>query len=210
MEKFYLEKPSINRKQDALNYLNEHIQYKSKINGNRGLNRCINDISYEQWLEEVLNMPNEEYAKSLGYVPGYTYFLIRREDDKIIGMINIRYNLTEEMLTYAGHIGYGVRPSERRKGYAKLQLYLALKKANELSLDKVMISCDETNEASDRTIKSLGGVFERKQLEQDRSEILNIYWINVEKSIEKYKNKYEKYVKGDDENEDRNTTNKRL
>lgn len=47
-------------------------------------------------------------------------------------------------------------------------------------------------------------------MEQDRSEILNIYWINVEKSIKKYKDKYEKYIKGDDENEDRNTTNKRL
>ena len=198
MEMFYLEQPSINRKQDALEYLNEHIQYKSKINGTGGLDRCLNDISYEQWLADVLNMPNEEYAKSLGYVPGYTYFLIRSEDDKIIGMINIRYNLTEEMLRTFGHIGYGIRPSERRKGYAKLQLYLALIKAKELCLDKVMISCDETNESSDRTIKALGGLFDRKQTEQDKNGFLNIYWIDVEKSIKKYKDKYEKYIKGDD------------
>lgn len=194
MENFYLEQPSINRKQDALEYLNEHTLYNSKINGTGGLNRCLNGMSYEDWLDDVLKMPNEEYAKSLGYVPGYTYFLVRREDDKIIGMVNIRYNLTEEMLRDAGHIGYGIRPSERGKGYAKLQLYLSLKKAKELSLDEVMIACYETNEASDRTIKALGGMFDRKEFDQHKNMNLNIYWINVDESIEKHKDKYEKHI----------------
>lgn len=195
MEKFYLEQPSINRKQDALEYLNEHTLYNSKINGTGGLNRCLKGMSYEDWLDDVLKMPNEKYAKSLGYVPGYTYFLVRKDDNKIVGMVNIRYNLTEEMLRDAGHIGYGIRPSERGKGYAKLQLYLALKKSKELSLDKVMVACDETNEASDRTIKALGGLFERKQLELDKNRTLNIYWINVDESIEKYKDEYENFIK---------------
>lgn len=195
MEKFYLEIPSINRKQDALEYLNEHILYNSKINGTGGLDRCLKGMSYEEWLDNVLKMPNEEYAKSLGYVSGYTYFLVRGEDNKIIGMINIRYNLTEEMLKDAGHIGYGIRPTERKKGYAKLQLYLALKKSKEIGLDKVMISCIETNEASDRTIRALGGIFDRKELDKDKNINLNIYWINVNESIEKYKDIYEEIIK---------------
>lgn len=195
MENFYLEVPSINRKQDALEYLNEHILYKSKINGTSGLDKCLNGFSYEQWLDQVIKMPNEEYAKTLGYVPGYTYFLVRKEDNKIIGMVNIRYNLTEKMLRDAGHIGYGIRPKEREKGYAKLQLYLALKKCRELCLDKVMIACYETNEASDRTIKALGGTFDRKEFDQDKNTNLNIYWINVDESVEKHKEQYENIIK---------------
>ena len=135
-------------------------------------------------------MTNEEYAKSLGYVPGYTYCFVRSEDNKIVGMINIRYNLTDEMLRDAGHIGYGIRPEERGKGYSKLQLYLGLIKAKELNLDKVMIACYETNEASNKTIKALGGIFERKEFDQNENINSNIYWINVDESIEKYKEDY--------------------
>ena len=194
MDNFYLEQPSINRKQDALEYLNEHTVYNSKISGTGGLNRLLNGMSYEEWLDDVFNMQNEEYAKSLGYVPGYTYFLVRKTDDKIVGMVNLRYNLTEEMLKYSGHIGYGIRPLERGKGYAKLQLYLALEKSKELFLDRVMIACNETNEASDRTIQALGGLFERKETDQSKNITLNIYWINVNDSLKKYKDIYDKYL----------------
>lgn len=194
MGKFYLEQPSIIRKQDAIEYLNEHVSYNSKINGTGGLDRILYGMSYEQWLEDVLNMPNEEYANSLGYVPGYTYFLVRKEDDKIIGMVNIRYNLTEKMLKDCGHIGYGIRPTERGKGYAKIQLYLALEKSKELFLDRVMVVCDEANKASDRTIQALDGVLERKEIEQDKNMTLNIYWIDVNNSLKKYKDTYERYI----------------
>ena len=51
MDNFYLEQPSMNRKQDALDYLNEHTIYNSKINGTGGLNRLLNGMSYEDWLE---------------------------------------------------------------------------------------------------------------------------------------------------------------
>ena len=190
MTKFYLEEPSIVRKQDALEYVNEHMLHNAKINGTGGLNRCLKGMSYEAWLDDVLNMRDSKYATSLGFVPGYTYFCIREEDNKIVGMVNIRYDLTEEMLKFVGHIGYGVRPSERQKGYAKIQLYLALQKAYELNLLDVMISCEESNIASDKTIKALGGVFERNEIKDDK--ILNIYWINTVKSLEKYKELYSK------------------
>ncbi|MBR3841381.1 MAG: GNAT family N-acetyltransferase [Erysipelotrichales bacterium] len=190
MTRFYLEEPSASRKYDALEYINEHKLYNAKINGTGGLNRCLKGMSYETWLDDVLNMRDSKYATSLGFVPGYTYFCIREEDNKIVGMVNIRYDLTEEMLKFVGHIGYGVRPSERQKGYAKIQLYLALQKAYELNLLDVMISCEESNIASDKTIKALGGVFERNEIKDDK--ILNIYWINTVKSLEKYKELYSK------------------
>ena len=82
-----------------------------------------------------------EYAKSKNRCPAVTYLLIRENDNRLIGMINIRHNLNETMLRFGGHIGYGVRPSEKRKGYNKINLYLGLIKAyNEFDLIKLCLT----------------------------------------------------------------------
>ena len=112
MERLYLEEPSIERKEDAIEYIKEHHEYNSRINGTGGLNRYIDD--YEGWLEKLeqdyIQEPDEER------VPARTYFLVRENDNKIVGMINIRTVLNESLKKYGGHIGYGIRPTERKKG----------------------------------------------------------------------------------------------
>ena len=65
MEKFYLEKPTINRKNDAIEYIREHIDTNSKINGTGGLNRLIKGFSYEEWLDDVIKSEDNEYTKFL-------------------------------------------------------------------------------------------------------------------------------------------------
>lgn len=187
MEKFYLEIPTIERKREALEYLKEHVEANSKINGSGGLNRCLNEMTYEEWLQDVLRCAAEEYTKSNNLVPATTFFTIRKSDNRIIGMVNIRHYLNDALLKSGGHIGYGIRPSERQKGYAKVQLYLALLEANKIGLDKVMVDCVNTNIASDKTIKALGGIFEREEYEEEKNRTLNVYWIDVKDSIEKYK-----------------------
>ena len=194
MEKFYLEIPSLERKEEALDYLKEHIDYKSDINGTEGINRIKDGFTYEDWLDEVTKAPDEEWAKSVGRVPATTYFTIRESDNKIIGMVNFRHSLNERLRKIGGHIGYGIRPTERRKGYAKIQLYLALLEAQKLGLDKVMVDCIETNIGSEKTILALGGEFEEKVFDETRQKYLKNYWINVDESIEKYKEKYGKQV----------------
>lgn len=183
--KYYLEEPSIKRKEEAKEYINEFISNNSKINGVGALDRYLEENTYEEWLGYLKKIEGKEYAYSLGFVPANTYFMIRKEDDKLIGMINLRHELNEKLAKSGGHIGYGIRPSERRKGHAKIQLYLCLLKAQELGLEKVMLTCDEKNVASYKTMEALGGVFDRKEIEKDR--ITNVYWINVNESIEKYK-----------------------
>ena len=195
MEKFYLELPSIERKEEALDYLKEHIDYKSDINGTEGINRIKDGFTYEDWLDEVTKAPDEEWAKSVGRVPATTYFTIRESDNKIIGMVNFRHSLNERLRKIGGHIGYGIRPTERRKGYAKIQLYLALLEAQKLGLDKVMVDCIETNIGSEKTILALGGELEEKVFDETRQKYLKNYWINVDESIEKYKDVYGKNVK---------------
>ena len=194
MEKFYLEIPSIERKEEALDYLKEHIDYKSDINGTEGINRIKDGFTYEDWLDEVTKAPDEEWAKSVGRVPATTYFTIRESDNKIIGMVNFRHSLNERLRKIGGHIGYGIRPTERRKGYAKIQLYLTLLEAQKLGLDKVMVDCIETNIGSEKTILALGGEFEEKVFDETRQKYLKNYWINVDEALEKYKDIYGKQV----------------
>ena len=122
MEKLKHIKPSKEYEQDALEYINEFYEYNSDINGTGGLQRYLDN--YDEWLEKLeedrTRITNEEK------VPAETYFLVRENDNKIVGMINIRLTLNENLKKFGGHIGYSIRPTERKKGYNKVNLYLGL------------------------------------------------------------------------------------
>ena len=145
METFYLETPSLDRKNEIIDYINEFVEHKSDINGTGSLDKILDGYTFEQALESCLNMQYEEYAKKFGRCPGKTFLLIRKNDNKIIGTINVRWNLTEKVKQFGGNIGYGIRPTERRKGYNKMNLYLGLIEAKKIGLDKVMLDCDVEN-----------------------------------------------------------------
>ena len=194
MERFYLEEPSLERKDEIIEYLDEFVKYNSNINGTGSLDKIYDGYTFEEALERCLNMKNEWYAKSINRVPGKTFLLIRKDDNKIVGTINIRWSLSEKMLEFGGHIGYGIRPTERGKGYNKIQLYLVLLEAQKLNLDKVMLDCSVDNLGSDKTIKALGGILERCELDEADNTMTNVYWINVDESIKKYKDEYSKYI----------------
>ena len=194
MERFYLVEPSLERKDEIIEYLDEFVKYNSNINGTGSLDKIYDGYTFEEALERCLNMKNEEYDKSINRVPGKTFLLIRKNDNKIVGTINIRWNLSEDMLKFGGHIGYGIRPTERRKGYNKIQLYLVLLEAQKLNLDKVMLDCSVDNLGSDKTIKALGGILERCELDEADNTMTNVYCINVDESIKKYRDKYDSFV----------------
>lgn len=190
MEKFYYEVPSIERKNEAIEYIKEHIEYGSNINGSGGLDRYVDD--YEGWLlkldNDYVQVPNEKR------VPARTYFLVRENDNKIIGMINIRLTLNESLKQHGGHIGYGIRPSERQKGYNKINLYLGLKVCNEYGIEEVQLDADLDNVASWKTMEALGGVRVKEEYDKDYNCIVVDYIIDVKNSLEKYKDIYEEYI----------------
>ena len=97
----------------------------------------------------------------------------------MVGAISIRHYLNEKLRNSGGHIGDGIRPSERRKGYATEMIALALIKCREMGIDRVMMSCNDDNIGSRKSIISNGGVLERTV--QDDDEVLEIYWIDSEK-----------------------------
>lgn len=90
-------------------------------------------------------------------------------------MINVRYNLKEEMYKYLGHIGYCIRISERKKGYASEMLRLALIEAKKLGLNEVLLTCDSDNIGSSATMKKNGAVLENEVPYQGK--ITQRYWI---------------------------------
>ena len=154
----------------------------------------MDGYTFEQALERCLNMQYEEYAKKLGRCQSKTFLLIRKNDDKIIGTINVRWNLTEEVKQFGGNIGYGIRPTERRKGYNKINLYLGLMEAQKIGLDKVMLDCDVENLGSSKTMEALGGKLERTEIDPYDGILTSVYWINVDESLEKYKDKYVHFI----------------
>ena len=112
-----------------------------------------------------------------GYVPCTTLFLKRLSDIKICGSISIRHELNEFLLNFGGHIGYSVTPSERGKGYGKLQLKKAIEEAKKLNITSCLITADVENIASNKTILSQGGVLENTVMWKNYS--LNRYWIKL-------------------------------
>ena len=194
MEQFYLELPSKNRKDQILDYLNEIIIYNSETNGLGALSKIIDGYSFEEALEICLNMQYKKYAKKLGKSQVKTFLLIRKNDDKIIGCINIRWNLTKYMKKYSGNIGYGIRPTERNKGYNKINLYLGLLEAKKLNLNKVMLVCETNNLPSSKTIEALGGILERKEIDPNDGVLTSYYWIDVNLSINMYKETFKNNI----------------
>lgn len=110
-----------------------------------------------------------------GKVPDTTLFCLDIDRNIFVGAVNIRHYLTEEMLVNAGHIGDGIRPSERRKGYATAMIGLALKEAKKLGIHRVLMCCDKENIASAKSIINNGGILENEVVVNGVTE--QRYWI---------------------------------
>ena len=156
MEKIILVKPDLSYADEIIKYKEESLKENPLINGAAGLN---NFSSIEDWLEELKKRSSEATVPE-GLVPSSTYLGVREKDNYIVGMIDIRHYLNEYLTQAGGHIGYGVRKTERNKGYAKQMLKLALEKCKELKIKRVLITCDEDNIASEKVILSANAKLE--------------------------------------------------
>jgi predicted acetyltransferase len=117
------------------------------------------EANFDAFIEQQNSYSRGENIRE-GYVPYTNYWLV--DGGVFIGSVNVRHRLTEELLQSGGHIGYDIRPSQRNKGYGTKILALALPKAKELGITRVLVTCDATNAASRKIIEKNGGALENQ------------------------------------------------
>lgn len=174
MDELVLEKPSMCHEGRAMAYQKEFLAFgEKKIQGACGL---ADYTDYKDWLAQAARYGDA--AASPWGIAATTYFSVHKGSGRIIGTIQLRHSLSEEMKRGGGHIGYSIRPTERGKGYAKQQLRLVLREADRLGLTRVMVSCDKRNVASAAVIRSCGGVLYWEGFSEFFHMFIQIYWID--------------------------------
>lgn len=175
MNRLYLKFPTFKDKDDILKFKEEFISSGQKMAGVSGLDK----LEFEEWFEKIINERNKETCGE-GRVPSTLFLTIRKEDEKIVGIVQVRHELSEYLLNYGGHIGDCVRPSEQGNGYATEQIGLALNFCKKINLDRVLITCKQDNVASARTIIKNGGELENEvPNEYEDNIIFQRYWIKL-------------------------------
>jgi predicted acetyltransferase len=170
--------PNISHQKEAIEFIQEFIENNSSLSGTSGLRQFVNN--YDGWLIKIENELNKWESDD---VPRTTYFAIRKNDNRIVGVTNIRHKLNDWYLMKGGHIGFAVRPTERKKGYGTKILFLGLKRCKEMGIKKVLMVCDKENIGSAMTIINNNGVLENEINDNEIDNISGIkqrYWINNE------------------------------
>ncbi|QMS85371.1 GNAT family N-acetyltransferase [Candidatus Xianfuyuplasma coldseepsis] len=134
---------------------------------------------YDHWIRHIKTYSNKDTLPE-GYVEGSQWVLVDTARNRVLGFVNIRHYLNDFLRNYGGHIGYSIRPSERRKGYAKLQLQLALHHLQSLGVQKALVTCDVANIGSYKTIEACGGVLEDIVYSKEHGHTKR-YWITLKK-----------------------------
>ena len=114
-----------------------------------------------------------------GLVPDVTFFALDTERDLFVGAVNLRLRLNERLLFDGGHIGDGIRPSERGRGFGTEMVRLALEECGKRGILRVLMVCGRDNRASARVIEKNGGVLENEVMTED-GPVLR-YWIDLTK-----------------------------
>lgn len=181
-DEIILVKPSIEHKNQAINFIEEvekaDIDPDIRYSGFSDLQRYKEN--YEEWLKYI-EMYTKKETLPEGKVIGEVFFTVRKVDNKVVGIINIRHELNEYLYQYGGHIGYSIIPSERRKGYAYKQLMLALKYCKSIHINRVLITCLDYNIGSSKTIEKSGGTLENIVKNEQKNKIYKRYWISLKK-----------------------------
>ena len=168
----------------TMKYYDQIVKYKQDFfnaNSNFSGTSSLKNDDIELWIKKC-----DRYRKGKnlpdGLVPATQYLCVRKSDNKLVGMVQIRHYLNDFLLEFGGHIGDSITVDERGKGYGKQIIKLALEKCKKMGIDRVLITCLETNVASRKCIMANGGVLEDKRQikdpqNKDYGAWIERYWI---------------------------------
>ena len=171
-QKLHLRQPEASDREQVMAYREEFLAIDSRMDGTCALNEYDD---FDTWLANVRAYSAPETTPA-GKVPA-TQYLSLDENEHLVGMVNLRHCLNDYLLEFGGHIGYSVRPADRKNGYAIQMLKLALDEAKALGIDRVRIACDRYNIASAKTIQANGGVLDGERYDPQDSTLTQRYWI---------------------------------
>ena len=176
MSELILVKPAKDHEEQVMAFREELLNNGDGFCGCSGLKDTPN---YMEWLDF-----DRRFAWN-GWPPSTTYLGIRISDGLLIGMIDLRHELTGLYLKYNGQIGYSVRPTERKKGYASQMLSLVLKEADKCGYKRVLVCCNKANILSSKVIQRCGGVLENEVIHEfsppGRPDVIQRYWIETDR-----------------------------
>ena len=175
MEDFILIRPTSEYASQLAEYRQEFLNAGGSMDGCGPLRRFEDPEEYIQLCKEYEDP--EKVPSHL--VPSTQFLFVRKGDNKLVGMIQVRHCFNDFLEKYAGHIGYSVRPSERCKGYAKEMLRMTLPFCQEIGIDKVLIACIDGNIGSEKTILANGGSYESTVYEPNGDRYLKRFWVTL-------------------------------
>ncbi|QFT55024.1 GNAT family N-acetyltransferase [Microbulbifer sp. THAF38] len=149
----------------SANYEASYRQYIEEL-GNEERYPFPMDFDHADFEALIQKLSNFAQGKNLpeGFVPSSTLWLV--DETEIVGVTNIRHYLNDRITHCGGHIGLGIRPKYRGKGYGKLLMKLSIQRLQEMSEGPVHIHCHKENSASANTIKACGGLLD-SEIEAD-------------------------------------------
>lgn len=162
--------PTECNREDVQSFYNEIEKSGSECIGFR------NCKDYDLWLAEMMNRHIGENLLD-GYVRENFYLCY--DGALLVGVFSLKFELTEFLLNYGGHIGYAVRPYERNRGVATEMLKEGLELAKQFGFDRVLCVCDKDNYASEKVILKNGGIFENELYDKDENVVVKRYWIQL-------------------------------
>lgn len=173
-----LVRPSIEYAEDIMEVRREFLEEDPDVYIH-GAGNLQEYTSAEEWIRYVENMRRRETCPE-NLVDSDIYLAVREEDNRIVGMAELRHHIDHPVLSvWGGHIGYCVRPSEQRKGYARIILSRILDICKTYGIPKVLLTCSEDNLASERTIRSGGGVYEKTVWANPLQVNMKRFWIST-------------------------------
>jgi predicted acetyltransferase len=171
-----LVRPDASRQADWLAMADEFG--RDRIDGGAMGSQTVDELrdpdAFTRWVATLLdhelgvNVPDDMVPSTSRWIAA---------DGRLVGFLSVRHDLTTFLRELGGHIGYAIRPSERRQGYATAATALALAECRRLGIEHVLITCDDTNVASATVIERNGGVLEDIRNGKRR------YWVDLSASL---------------------------
>ena len=186
MTEIELIKPKKEHEAIVNDFIKEHVENNEfEIHGGA----LVEKSDYDTWLKQLTNN-SDKSTVSKDWVVASTFLAIRKSDGSLIGIIDIRHELNDFLQSYGGHIGLGIRPSERGKGYASAITMEGLSFCKKIGLRKVMLACYKDNLASRKTIEKCGGELKKEFAlsemdnfplckENFEDKIVQVFWITI-------------------------------